>query len=262
MNAIHPTIKSTFKYSKTSIDFLDTSIHIGQGGKQFSKVYTKATDTFPLLDFKSNNPVETKLSIIYSQARRYRLLTTYDVDLTRSLSRLKLILPAQGYPNRIINTKFTEATTLSQMELLSTHSHNNKNNPPQLPFVIPYHWENRRINKIIDRNWYLIECDLQIQLIFRTKHFLSYNRNSNIHDHLVHIRFSTQGKKDLKRQVLASEVTTPSATEIKTLMTRRQVQNNPTVKIPTLLSNTKPIGEDTQHIPAQQRVSLTALHEK
>ena len=139
MNTIHPTINFTFKYSKTSMDFLDTSIHIGQGGKLFSKVYTKPTDTFPLLDFKSNYQVETKLSIIYSQARRYRLLTTYYEDLTNSLSRLKLILLALGYPNHIIHSKFTEATTLFQTELLSTHSHNNNNNPPPLPIVIPYH---------------------------------------------------------------------------------------------------------------------------
>ena len=45
-------------------------------------------------------------------------------------------------------------------------------------------------------------------------------------------------------------------------MTRRQVQNNPTVKIPTLLSNTKPIGGYTQHIPAQQRVPLTEHAQK
>ena len=139
MNAIHPTIKFTFKYSQTSIDFLDISIHIRQGWKLFSKVYTKPTDTFPLLDFKSNHPVETKLSIIYSQARRYRLLTTYNVDLTKSLSRLKLILLATGYSNHIINSKFTEAITLSQTELLSTHSHNNKTIHRRCPcYSLPY----------------------------------------------------------------------------------------------------------------------------
>ena len=157
MNEIHPTIKFTFKYSKTSIEFLDISIHFVQGGKLFSKVYIKPTDTFPLLDFKSNHPVETKL------------LTTYDEDLT-----------AQGYPHHIINVKFTEATTLSQTELLSTHSHTNKNHPPPLPLVIPYHWENRHIKKILDRNWYLIENDPKLQLIFPTKPFLSYKRNPNI----------------------------------------------------------------------------------
>ena len=57
--AIHPTIKFTFKYFKTSIDFLDTSIHIVQGEELLSKVYTKPIETFPLLDFKSNHPVET-----------------------------------------------------------------------------------------------------------------------------------------------------------------------------------------------------------
>ena len=44
-------------------------------------------------------------------------------------------------------------------------------------------------------------------------------------------------------------------------MTRRQVQNNLTVNIQTLLSNTKPIGEDPQYIPAQ-RVSLAEHAQK
>ena len=164
MNAIHPTINFTFKYSKTSIDLLDTSIHIGQGGNCSPKYTPNSLAPFPYyLDFKSNHPVETKLSIIYSPVHRYRLLTCYDEDLTKSLSRLKLILLARGYPNHTINSKFTEATTpshytvpnskfteataLSQTELLCTHSHNNKNNPPPLPFVIPYHRENSHIKK-------------------------------------------------------------------------------------------------------------------
>ena len=33
MNDVHPTIKFTFKYSPTTIDFLDTSIHLGEQGK-------------------------------------------------------------------------------------------------------------------------------------------------------------------------------------------------------------------------------------
>ena len=45
-------------------------------------------------------------------------------------------------------------------------------------------------------------------------------------------------------------------------MTRRQVKINQTAKIPTLRSNTKPIEEDPQHIPAQQRVSLTEHAQK
>ena len=52
MNTTHPIIKFTFKYSKTSIDFLDTSIHIGQSGKLFSKVYI-----FPLFLLASRNKI-------------------------------------------------------------------------------------------------------------------------------------------------------------------------------------------------------------
>ena len=121
MNDVHPTLKFTFKYSPTTIDFLDNSIHLGEHGKLFSKVYSKPIDTFPLLlDFKSNHPVEATLSIIYSQARRYRLLTTYDEDFMKSLSMLKCILLARGYLNHMINSKFSYASTLSQRELLLT----------------------------------------------------------------------------------------------------------------------------------------------
>ena len=87
------------------------------------------------------------------------------------------------------------------MELLSTHSHNNKNNQPLLPFVIPYHREHRHIKNILDRNWYLIENDSQLQLIFSTKHFLSYKRNPQHPRSPGPYQVYTQGKKDPKRQV-------------------------------------------------------------
>ena len=185
MNDVHQTIKFTFKYSATTIiDVLDISIHLGDHAKLFSKVYSKPTGTFPLLDFKSNHPVETKLSIIYSQARRYRLLTTYDEDLMKSLSRLKFILLARGYPNHMIDSKLLEASTLSQRELLFTPNKSEVVNPHPLPFVIPYHRSNKGIEEILDRNWHLIEKEPQLQLIFPNK--------PNIKDHLVHTRFNTQ----------------------------------------------------------------------
>ena len=53
--------------------------------------------------------------------------------------------------------------------------------------------------KLLDINWYLIDSDPQLQLIFPTKPFLSYKRNPGIHDHLVHTRFSTQERKEERR---------------------------------------------------------------
>ena len=60
INDVHP-IKFTFKYSPTTIDFLDTSIHLGEHGKLFSKVYSKPTDTFTLLDFMSKPSSRNKI---------------------------------------------------------------------------------------------------------------------------------------------------------------------------------------------------------
>ena len=135
------------------MDFLNTSIHLAEHGKLFSKVYIKPTDTFPLFVrlFKSNYPVETKLSIISSQARRYRLITTYDEDIMKSLSRLKCIhwpgdIPishGQFQVLRSIHTipKGTPVYTRQQgINVLNLHL---------LPFVFPYHRSNKGSRKFL-----------------------------------------------------------------------------------------------------------------
>ena len=114
----------------------------------------------------------------------------------KSLSRLKCILLARGCPNHMINSKFLEAFTLSQRELLLTPNNSEVVNPHPLPFVIPYHRSNKGIKEILDRNWHLIEKDPQLQLIFPNKPFLSYKRNPNIKDHLVHIISFTQERRN------------------------------------------------------------------
>ena len=82
----------------------------------------------------------------------------------------------------MINSKFLEASTLSQRELLFTPNNSDVVNPHSLPFVILYHRNNKGM-EILDRNWHLI---------LPNKPFLSYKKNPNIEYHLVHTRFNTQ----------------------------------------------------------------------
>ena len=58
MNAIHPTINVTFKYSKTSIYLLDTSIHIGQGGNLI-RLQVKPSSRNKIINVSTHKRIDT-----------------------------------------------------------------------------------------------------------------------------------------------------------------------------------------------------------
>ena len=68
MNASHPSIKFTFEISNTNIPFLDTRVIINENRHIQTELYRKPTDRSFILHFESNHPLQTKESIIYSQA--------------------------------------------------------------------------------------------------------------------------------------------------------------------------------------------------
>ena len=85
---LHLTIKFSFEYSKTEINYLDTYIHDGEDRKLYTSLYSKPTNTFALLHFDSYQPLFAKESIIYSQALRYQMLITKDDMLIEALKQL------------------------------------------------------------------------------------------------------------------------------------------------------------------------------
>ena len=85
----------------------------------------------------------------------------------------RVVLLARGYPNHMINSKFLEASTLSQRELMFTPNNSKVVNPHPYPFVIPYLRSNKGIKEILDRNWHLIENDPQLQS--RSQHTRIHN---------------------------------------------------------------------------------------
>ena len=66
LNAVHPTIKFTWDYSKTSVTFLDVTTYV-KTGKVLTTLYVKPTDNHGYLDFSSCHPTHNKHSIPHSQ---------------------------------------------------------------------------------------------------------------------------------------------------------------------------------------------------
>ena len=211
INELHPTIKYSIEYSHTHINFLDTTIHIGQNRKLYSTLYKKPTDTNALLHYQSYHPDTTKRSIIYTQALRYRRLITDDDQLLLELRNLHTILRARGYPKPVIDKQFARIKNLTQQDLLFPHNTSQQSNPQHLhvreqnsnasthtlthgqrprvlPYIIPYHKKHRTIKNIILTKQHTEEThNHPIDTCLHSLVF-AYKRNINIKDLLVHTR--------------------------------------------------------------------------
>ena len=198
INNLHPTIKFTYSYSETEINFLDTTIYKERGKNRFkSKIYKKPTDTNSLLHFSSYHPPHTKENIIYTQALRYRLLTTNNNQLKYELNSLKKNFILRGYPNNIIDRNFKKIQNLTQRDILFKTSKQinikpslrvrSKNN---LPFIIKYYEHLTPLNKILNKHWDIIKSDPQLKKIYPKRPFVVYKRHKNLKDILVKTRYS------------------------------------------------------------------------
>ncbi|XP_057307323.1 uncharacterized protein LOC130645336 [Hydractinia symbiolongicarpus] len=120
LNSIHPTIKFTYEYSTEEISFLDTTIYLDKRSRKLkTKLFIKPTDSRALLHFTSYHPHHTKRGIIYSQALRYRMITSQDSILKCELDELKSILLTRGYKGRLVDEIFRKIAKLKQSDVLS-----------------------------------------------------------------------------------------------------------------------------------------------
>ena len=81
INQKHQSIKFDFKFSKESIEFLDTLVYIDSKNRLQTTLYKKPTDCQNYLHAKSAHPFSLKKSIPYSQALRIkRICSTFEED--------------------------------------------------------------------------------------------------------------------------------------------------------------------------------------
>ena len=97
---------------------------------------------------------------------------------------LKIILISRGYNVDNIDEAFTNATQLTQHQLLYNQKPTNNNTQPI--FNIPYNSNTTHIGQILKRHWYLIEKDPKLKILWPDMPIVAYKRNKNIKDIVVH----------------------------------------------------------------------------
>ena len=212
INKIHPRIKFTYTSSETEIDFLDTTLYIHPTKDILqSKPYSKPTDTKTLLQFESYHPIHTKKSIIYSQALRYRRITSENKILKKELKSLTEVFTQRGYPIHIINGEIKKLSDISQHQLLFGKIKKNriakkpqklssrlKSKLPKprrlkpsrtLPLIIPYSEHFNNFQNLMEKHWKFITKDKCLRRLFPDQPFISYKRHKNLKDYLIRTKF-------------------------------------------------------------------------
>ena len=147
LNNCHPTIKFDFKFSKTSIEFLDTTVYKNKEQNMLlTTVYCNPTDRRNFLHYTSAHP----RLMIKSQALRLKKICAETSELSKNLQVLK-----ESFINRCFNEKFldTEFPRLSEIERDALLTPNSKEkDQKRIPFITTYNKTLPNLKQMINKH--------------------------------------------------------------------------------------------------------------
>ena len=119
-NNRHHTNKFDFKFSKTSIEFLDTTIYRNkEQNKLLTTVYCKPTDRRNFLHYTSAHPWSLIKCIPHSQALRLKKICIETSELSKNLQMLMESFINRGFNEKFLDTEFQRLSEIERDALLA-----------------------------------------------------------------------------------------------------------------------------------------------
>ena len=123
LNNRHPTITFDFKFSKTSIEFLDTTVYKNkEQNKLLTTVYCRPTDRINFLRYTPTHPRSLIKSIPYSQVLRLKKICAETSELSKNLQMLKELFRSRRFKEKFLDTEFQRQPEIDRNALLAPKS--------------------------------------------------------------------------------------------------------------------------------------------
>ena len=181
LNNRHPTIKFDFKFSKTNIEFLDTTVHKNkEQNKLLTTVYCKPTDRRNFLHYTSAHPRSLIKSIPYSQALRLKKICAETSKLSKNLQVLKESFINRGFKEKFLDTEFQRLSEIERDALLTPKS--KEKDQKRIPFITTYNKTLPNLKQIINKHWHLLQINSNLRTAFEQEPLIAYRRNKNFGD--------------------------------------------------------------------------------
>ena len=186
LNTMHDTIKFTYNYSSTSIDFLDTTVYVTTAGKLMTKLFRKPTDVNTYLHYSSYHPKAQRDSIPYGIALRFKLICTDPKEFDKEANTLLKQLTSRGHPHRRTKTVIDTVRQLDRRNLLEESPRTEK---ALIPFVVQNNPYNTRITRYLRSAGTYLRNTPTNQNFMKHKMIVAYRKPPNLRDILVHSTF-------------------------------------------------------------------------
>ena len=160
---MHPTIKFTAEWSKTSIYFLDVTVSLIEGVIE-NDLYVKPTDSRQYLQSNSCHPFHCKKGTPYSQALRLNRICSDTNSFDKRCNDLERFLLERGYSSKLVRKEMLRARKIPRHELLDEEK--SRSNDSKLTFNVTYYPVFRHLKSQRKELHVIIACD--------EDHFLKY----------------------------------------------------------------------------------------
>ena len=191
INCEHPSIKFDCKYSKRSVNFLDTTLTLERNGSIGTSLYRKPTDRNAYLHYNSYHPLKQKENIPFGQFLRAKKICSSSTEADDSMEQIKVKFKNRGYPDTKLDRQKEKTTCINREDLLQDKE---KEKSKRIPFTTTFNKELPEIKSIVNKHWHLLQTNRDIAPSFEERPVLAFRRNKNLRDILGQTHLS-KGKK-------------------------------------------------------------------
>ena len=248
LNSCVDTIKFTMEFSMKSISFLDTRV-INKGGKLYTDLYTKPTDTHDYLMYSSAHPQRCKDSIPYSQFLRVRRICSRDVDYRKNVMILSMHFLRRQYPQKLL-LKAAALTMEKERSLLLTPKPKPKDefDETQIFLTTTYHPTDNSVRNIAFQNWDILGRSEATNFLYQKRLRMGYRRPKNLRQLLVRANLPRkEGDESFDPLYVPPAVITTRETQ--TITDRQIIKLKQTKITKFLVKRTSPPSQTNNPVP-------------
>ncbi|CAJ0966979.1 unnamed protein product [Ranitomeya imitator] len=193
LNNNSKNIKLTYKYSTSSIEFLDISIFVYGDGFLQTDLYRKSTSANSVLHASSQHPRHLIRNIPTGQYLRAKRICSNNILLEKQALDLSQRFKDRGYGKRIICRSYQRAFRSRRIDLLQQKRIIGQQD--QVRCVLDYNSRSQEIRDIIARHWHILQLDDVISKCIGDTPEITFRRSQNLRDQLVHSYYSGPRQK-------------------------------------------------------------------
>ena len=150
------------------------------------RTHFKPTEKFQYTHFKSSHPPGVKKGFVKGEALILLRTNSSRTIFEEQIANFKTRLQTRGYQETQINNILAVVNFDNRSVALQKKT---KTRRKILPFVTKYNPAAPNVKEILLKNWYLIQNQPELNVIFPQPPIVSYKKNQSLKDMLVRAKF-------------------------------------------------------------------------